>query len=864
MQASPKSLPQEAGRESEEGMIFKIGEDGKRILQMAMNKAKDRKQELTTLHLLLVFCEEPGLPSSILAQCGITRDWIRSCMKTSQTDPPQVFEKLNKEAQHLAETIRSPKIQDLHLLAGLVRVENSLAYRWLNVGGFNPRQIYSYVVGYLTGTGKRSSFINQSSSAVDLIPNTLKKNLSGNNRKRKDEQKLQSKKAQVSLPLKLGEQKTESSRAGKKYYDKHRDQNSEAAPDRQLVVSALRWKIDEKQFPVMSQLGTNLNLKALAGELDELLGRQREIECLMDVLGRRKANNPVLIGESGVGKTAIIEGLAQKIIQGAVNENFSSKIIIAVASSSFIGGTSIRGSLSEKFAALKKESEKIRSKVFLFFDDALEILKSIESGGEGVLAEIKDAFGQGMLPSIFTATPASWKKIVELDAGFSRCLTSIYVDEVNQEETLSILKRLSSKYATYHNIEIDDGACTAAVNLSTRYLSGRKNPEKSLMVLDLASARTSRSNMKKVTSGIVAEVISSLADVPVERLAETDGDRLMNLEKHLSGEIVGHREAIGKTSSTMRRNAAGFRGHRPIGSFLFLGPTGVGKTEMAKAMARLLFGKDSAMLRFDMSEFAEAHSVSRLIGAPPGYVGFEKGGELTDAMIDHPYRLILMDEFEKAHNSVHRLLLQMLEEGRLTDSHGRTADFSNCIVVMTSNIGSDLKLKSPAGFAVSEGTAAVDYKDKMIDRAMEDFTPELMNRIDETIVFSPLTQEEVKEIARRLLAASSSTILDHRKIKISWTEDVIDYLIRSGGFDPHLGARPMRRTIQSKVETLIADTILSGKLHQDGKIYLCMSEKSELKVKIRNRKAASASRRRGKSRQKAVKKAPLDRAMGFK
>jgi ATP-dependent Clp protease ATP-binding subunit ClpC len=841
-------------------MIFKISEDGKRILQKAMMKAKDRKQEFTTLHLLLVFCEEPGLASSILSHCGVTKDWIRSCMKADKNDPPGVFDKLNLEAQHLAETIRSPKIQDLHLLAGLVRIEESLACRWLSVGGFNPSHIYSYVVGYLTGTGKRSSFIGQTSTNLNLLPDEANRDASRAAGKPGQEPQQQEK-AQVSLPLKASQPRPARSALQRRIPDKPAERKPAAPPQEQIVVCSLRWKIDEKHFPVTSQLGANLNLKAVSGEIDELLGRHREIDCLMDVLGRRKANNPILVGESGVGKTAIVEGLALKIVRGEVDESFREKIIIAVASSSFIGGTSIRGSLCEKFTALRKESGKLPGKLVLFFDDAVEILKSIESGGEGVLAEIKDALAQGSLPSIFTATPSSWKKITELDVGFSRCLTPIYVEEVGQEEALGILNQLAPRYAAWHNVEIDAEAGAAAVNLSTRYLAGRKNPEKSLMVLDLAAARTSRSDRKVVSTDVVAQVVSSLADVPVERLAETDGDRLMSLEDRLSERIVGHVEAIRKIASTMKRNAAGFRAQRPIGSFLFLGPTGVGKTEMAKAMARLLFGKDSSMIRFDMSEFAEAHSVSRLIGAPPGYVGFEKGGELTDAIIDHPYRLILMDEFEKAHSAVHRLLLQLLEEGRLTDSHGRTAAFSNCIVVLTSNIGSDLKVKNPAGFAAGRETAITDYRGKMLGRAMEVFSPELMNRIDDTIIFSPLTEDEVKEIARRLLRLSGATIQENRGIKIQWNERVVDYLIASGGFDPQLGARPMRRTIQSHVESLVADSILTGRLRRGGSVHLAVEEGGKLQCRIRNRNQQGGG---GKRQQKVQRSASVGRAIGFK
>ncbi|MFH1437543.1 MAG: ATP-dependent Clp protease ATP-binding subunit [Pseudomonadota bacterium] len=851
-------------------MSFSLGEEGQHILEKAFDKSDRMNQNLTTLHLLLVFCEGDGLASKILADFGITKDTVRKVMKFDQAEPAETIDELNRAAQKLAERIpasfpgasQTSKIQGLHLLAALTTIEDCLAYKCLNAGHFKVEKLYGQVMAYLVGIGKRTSTIGSERGAN--IFDTGKPGKTGSRqggRGRHGGPNRRNDHNQVNLPMNL---EAPGKQAGsRKYYDASRMKSSEPEPDKQIVVSPLRWKIDAKQFPVIAQLGVNLNLKALNNELDELLGREHEIECLMDVLGRRKANNPILIGESGVGKTAIVEGLAQKIVKGEVDGNIASTVIMAATSSSLIGGTSIRGSLSEKIAALKKESARLRGRLTLFFDDAMEIIKSIEGGGEGVLAEIKETLAQGMLPSVFTATPASWKKMGDLDSNFSRCLTPIHVEEVGHEETLRIVNQLSSKYASYHGVDIDADACTASVNLSTRYLSGRKNPEKSLMVLDLAAARTGRTEQKQVTSGLVAQVVSSLTDVPIERLSETDGERLINLEKALSARVVGHGEAIEKIALTMRRNAAGFRGHRPIGSFLFLGPTGVGKTEMAKVMAGTLFGKDSAMLRFDMSEFSEAHSVSRLIGAPPGYVGFEKGGELTDAIIDHSYRLVLMDEFEKAHMAVHRLLLQLLEEGRLTDAHGRIANFQNCVIVLTSNIGSDLKLKTPAGFAIEQNTAETSYCRKMRERCMEVFSPELMNRIDESIVFSPLTRQEVQKIARMMLRASAATIYENRRIRITWDEDVTDLLIKSGGFDPLLGARPMRRTIQATVESCVADLILTGKVKQDGRITMSVENGTRLKGKVRNRREAAGPVRSRRKRQKAAGKTMVKKASGF-
>ena len=868
-------------------MDLKLGDEGKRIFEKAYEKAREKNQGLTTLHLLLVFCEEPGLASKILADHGVKADWVRSGLRSGQYEPVDIFHRLNEETLNLAVTVRPtetrdskyPHITDLHILAGLLLLKNSYAYRLLSIDDHNPDKICTMVMGCLAGTGRRPASLSAPSSPrASFTPEAYRRSAAGpaspaarpekEKPQRPAQGQVRSLPSQMKLPLHTLQEHInrygEAKRSGGRLPAPPPPPGSGvAARDRDRAPFPPSWIIDEKQFPVLTKICVNLNLRAWNNEFDCFLGRRREMESVMDVLGRRKGNNPILVGEPGVGKTAIVEGLAQKIIHGEVDGCFRGRIILGVVPSSFFGGTSLRGSLSERFAALRKEADRLRGRLVFFFDDASELLKSIESGGEGILHEIKEALSQGALPSIFTATPSAWKKIVDIDGGFSHCLTPIYTEEVSQEEAAAILKEHSSLYAAYHGVLIDQDSCAAAAALSTRYIAGRKNPEKSLMVLDLAAARASREAEKKETPRSIAGVVASLTDIPIERLAETDGVKLLHFEQELHGFIVGHDEAVARIAAAIRRNAAGFRGHRPIGSFLCLGPTGVGKTEMAKAMARVLFGRETALVRFDMSEFSEPHSVSRLIGAPPGYIGFEKGGELTDAMAEHSYRLVLMDEFEKAHAAVHRLLLQILEEGRLTDAHGRTVNFSNAILMLTSNVGSDIRAHGQAGFAVKEDGDRGQFSAKMRQRAVETFSPELMNRLDETIVFAPLTEEQVREIARRLLGRSAEAIHENRGIRVTWSDEVVGHLIEAGGFDPGLGARPMRRTIQATVEALVADAVISGKAREGASIHVSVKGPGKLACRIRNRSEKAPPPAPDKAEWRA-RGGQVDQAVGFK
>lgn len=775
------------------------GDDRARILRRAMDLAADRSEKLTTIHLLVAFTEAGGLAGELLSRNAVTRENVRPLLKARHTENPTAVERINDEARALAGRLPGRRqVTPLHLLAALASVPDTLACKGMHLLGCPTTTLVGQILGILTGTGHRKIHV-ESGRQAPVVPDMQVPPTQSKPAATRRETVAEGKPPVFKVPV---PGRDASSRVETK------------GPQPSMpLVSRNPWTLDPKRYSVLSGSGVNLNELAARGKLDPLIGRRHELTSIMDILGKRRANNPCLVGDPGVGKTAIVEGFASMIVRDQVPERFRSRILVRLGVSGLMGGTGVRGALGERLVALRGEVERAAGRVILFFDDVHELLRAADSGGEGVVQELKEAMEHGSLPCVCTTSPQEWKKIGEAFPGLMRCLTPVTVEEPDEQETIGIVGILSEKYASFHDVRIQDGAIHAAVTLASRYMTGRRNPEKALTILDLAAARASRSAEKILGREAVASVVAETVGMPRERLSETDTSKLLNLEEELSARIVGHSKAISAVAHTMRRNAAGFRERRPIGSFLFLGPTGVGKTEMSKAMAEIIFARPSSFVRFDMSEFSEAHSVSRLVGAPPGYVGFDRGGELTAALLESPYKLVLFDEFEKAHPAVHRLLLQVLDDGRLTDSSGQTVDFSNTVIVLTSNIGSTVKPHSRTGFAApsADDDRFSDYRSKVLGVVREILPPELFNRIDEPIVFSPLTEDEVKEIARRLLAASAASLAQHREVKLTWNEGLIDHLICSGGYDPSLGARPMKRTIQKVVESQVAELILSGR-----------------------------------------------------
>ena len=626
--------------------------------------------------------------------------------------------------------------------------------------------------------------------------------------------------------------------------------------------------------PVLDQYGRDLTGLARDGELDPLIGREKEIERVIQILSRRTKNNPVLIGDPGVGKSAIIEGLAQKIASGKIPELLRDKRIVTLDLASMIAGTKYRGEFEERInnaiAELRADAHTI-----LFIDELHTIVGAGASEGSVDAANIlKPALARGEIQIIGATSLDEYRKHIEKDAALARRFQPVTVGEPSKEEAEEILLGLRERYESHHKARITDEAVHAAVELSWRYISDRFLPDKAIDLMDEAASRVrlrvynAPPDMKKlrakletllkqkeeavsrqdyetaaavrdeemelrasmesikadwekerednrctVTAEDIAEVVNAWTGIPVSELSQSETDKLLHLEQRLHERIIGQDEAVSAVSRAIRRARAGLKDpSRPIGSFIFLGPTGVGKTELARALSSALFSDESAMIRLDMSEYMEPHSVSKLIGSPPGYVGYGEGGQLTERVRRKPYCVILFDEIEKAHADVFNILLQVLEDGRLTDSGGRSVDFRNTVIIMTSNAGAQSAAKaSVLGFGADrKAMQAERTRETMMNELKRTFKPEFLNRVDEIVLFAPLEREQTLAIAK-LMLKSVAARLKERNIELIVTDDAAR-LISSEGFDPEYGARPLRRAIQQRVEDALSEEILSGKI----------------------------------------------------
>lgn len=644
----------------------------------------------------------------------------------------------------------------------------------------------------------------------------------------------------------------------------------------------------------LSDFAVDLNEKAKQGKIDPVIGRREEIQRVIQILSRRSKNNPVLIGEPGVGKTAIAEGLAQRIVDNDVPEILKNCHVISLNMSSVVAGTQYRGQFEER---LKKVIDEVKKHPdwILFVDEIHTLVGAGASEGSMDAANImKPALARGELRCIGATTLKEYKKYIEKDAALERRFQPVKVGEPTPKEAVEILEGLRDRYEAFHKAKITDEAIRSAVELSNRYITDRFLPDKAIDVIDEAAAKVRmeasstpeglrkkeeelarvlkekeaavssqdfekaviyRDQAKKLTEEVdqlkkdwkgsdqehltvteedVAEVVSKWTGVPVQNLKESDSERLLHLEEELHKRVIGQEEAVHAVAKAIRRARAGMKDpRRPIGSFLFLGSTGVGKTELAKALAECLFGSDKSLIRFDMSEYMEKHEVSRLVGAPPGYVGYEEGGQLTDQVRRNPYSVILFDEVEKAHADFFNILLQVLDDGRLTDGQGRTVDFTNCVIIMTSNLGS-MHLKDQMkqlGFRTDEGKekAEADFdktKKIILSDVKRAFRPEFINRIDEIIVFHPLSADNLKSIVKLLLAKVQKK-LDQFHIRMDLTEKAEDHLIANGS-DFEYGARPLKRTIQKEIEDPIAELVLQGAFKDKTVLHVELDDKDAL------------------------------------
>ena len=772
-----------------------------------------------TEHLLLgLIREEEGVAHTVLTEAGLTDDMIVEIIKKSVgaglpgSNPAQGLTPRAKRVVELAmeDSMRGGYnyVGTEHLLAGILREGNNMAVRILRTAGVDARHLYT------------------------------------------------------ALMQKLGEM----------------PRSQAADPGRSGTSPA---KEDNGKNKTLKEFTRDLTADARAGKLDPVIGRDGEIQRVIQILSRRTKNNPCLIGEPGVGKTAIAEGLARKIVMGDVPDEMLDKRLLSLDLSGMVAGTKYRGEFEERIKKLLEEVRK-SGNVILFIDELHTIVGAGSAEGAVDAANIiKPALGRGEIQVIGATTLNEYRKYIEKDAALERRFQPITVGEPSPEATLEILKGLRDKYEAHHHLTITDGALEAAVRLSRRYINDRFLPDKAIDLMDEAAsqvrmaAESASPDLKDleekiaalhrekeeavtaqdfekaaqlrdiekdyqeqveierdkwhkqmsvsrgtVTEDDIAKVVAGWTGIPVTRLTEDESQRLLQLEKVLHERVVGQDEAVAAVAKAIRRSRVGLKDpKRPIGSFLFLGPTGVGKTELCKTLAEAMFGDENAMIRIDMSEYMEKHTVSRLVGSPPGYVGHEEGGQLTEKVRRKPYSVVLFDEIEKAHPDVWNILLQILEDGIVTDSQGRRVDFKNTIIVMTSNVGAKniTAADTPLGFDGS-GEAAkrteeerfARIKDAVMAELRQTFRPEFLNRIDEIIVFHQLTEENIRSIARRMLDTIGSRMAA-QGITLQADDDAVAALAKDG-FDARYGARPLRRTLQNEVEDVVAEQMLDGQL----------------------------------------------------
>jgi ATP-dependent Clp protease ATP-binding subunit ClpC len=804
-------------------------------------------------------------------------------------------------AQEEAERLNHSYIGSEHVLIGLLREEGGVAGRVLRELGLDVDRVQQMVERLSGGTGTRTPF-----TKTELSPSTKRiLELAIEEARRMGQHYIstehlllalarQNEGLAIDVLRKFGISAEQIRRQTKRMLKESPVAASEGAPTGQRRTPA---KKEKSKTPLVDQLATDLTALAQDYALDPVIGRQTEIERVIQILARRTKNNPALIGQPGVGKTAIVEGLAQRIVDGQVPEVLQNKRVLQLDVGSLVAGTMYRGQFEER---LKRVIEELKSSESILFIDEVHMLVGAGSAGSSVDAAniLKPSLARGELQCIGATTMDEYRKYIESDAALERRFQPVHVDEPSPEDAVAILRGIKGAYEQHHNLFITDEAIEAAVSLSTRYVTDRFLPDKAIDLIDegasrvrmyrvpqptdirqaydslrelrvkrndaveggqfeeaaklrareeeiqrqLDQMRAGKSDLEEganLTAEDVAEVLSMWTGIPIYQLTEEESARLLRMEEELQKLIVGQSEAIEAMAKAVRRARAGLKDpRRPIGSFIFLGPTGVGKTEMTKALARFLFGSEDALVQLDMSEFMERHSIARLVGSPPGYVGYEDAGQLTEAVRRRPYSIVVFDEIEKAHPEAFNLLLQIMEEGRLSDAKGQKVNFRNAIIIMTSNIGAETIKKGPnLGFAFQRDSTADadsghrDMQKKLMEQLKRSFRPEFLNRVDSIVVFRELKKEDIRQIVDIILEEINDRVVEYDLLLVA--SDAAKDWLAEHGFDPEYGARPLRRLMQRTVEDKLSDAVLSGKF-QAGDTVLVDAQDDEIVLRHRD------------------------------
>lgn len=801
-------------------------------------------------------------------------------------------------AHQEAERMRQASINTEHLLLGLIQEEGGIAGRVLRDLGMEPERVQE-MVERLSGIGQtRSSKIDLSSGVQEVLEFAIEEARRMGHHYIGTEHILlgmvrSNEGKAMDVLRKLGITPEQIRRQTRRVL-----QESSSAPQgasgRAAAPAQQQKEAKGQKTTLVDQLATDLTTMAEEDKLDPVIGRQMEIERVIQILARRNKNNPALIGEPGVGKTAIVEGLAQRIVEGDVPAPLLGKRVLQLDVGSLVAGTMYRGQFEER---LKRVIDELKASGAILFIDEVHMLVGAGSAGSSVDAAniLKPALSRGELQVIGATTLDEYRKHIESDAALERRFQPITVNEPSVEETIQILHGIRSAYEEHHRLTISDEAIEAAARLSARYVTERFLPDKAIDLIDESSSRVrmyksqaatsaketmtrlrevrenhqlaledsrfddaqelldqeaqleneleelrtgwDRANSPVVSADDIAELVSMWTGVPVMQMAQAESERLLHMESELRQHIIGQEEALETISKAVRRARSGLKDpRRPIGSFVFLGPTGVGKTELTKALARFMFGSEDALIQLDMSEFMERHTVSRLVGAPPGYVGYDDAGQLTEAIRRRPYSIVVFDEIEKAHPEAHNMLLQIMEEGHLSDARGHKVDFRNTIIVMTSNIGADV-IKRQTGFgfqhkvdeALEEKLAYDEMRKKLIEALKRVFRPEFINRLDSVVVFRALSRTDIQQIVTLELDKVAGRLKDNN-ITLTASPAAVDQLAEEG-YDPDMGARPLRRIIQQKIEDRLSDALLAGEFSEGDTVEIHVNEDKELALR---------------------------------